>query len=65
MTTTIAALATAAAPAGVAIVRVSGPDTSNLLKLHFHSSGDPTKTPRKLLLGEVWDHSTGQALDQA
>ncbi len=61
---TIAALATAPAPAGVAIVRVSGPDASVILDLIFKSSISPLSEPRKLFFGKIIDPLTNQTLDQ-
>ncbi|MCI5066282.1 tRNA uridine-5-carboxymethylaminomethyl(34) synthesis GTPase MnmE [bacterium] len=55
---TIAALATAAAPAGVAIIRISGPDTAELLKKIFHSSLSLVENPRLLCYGSVVDGET-------
>ena len=64
-TSTIAALATAPAPAGVAIVRVSGPAALQALRAHFSTLSDPSLHPHRLLLGRVIDHGTGQAMDRA
>ena len=63
--TTIAALATAPAPSGVAIVRVSGPKSRQALERLFHSKRKPTANPRELVLGELVDHSTGDKIDKA
>lgn len=62
---TIAALATAPAPAGIAIIRVSGPKTRTALKALFRGSPDPTLDPRHLVFGEIFDHETGQVIDKA
>ncbi len=61
---TIVALATAPAPAGVAIVRVSGPASKALLDLVFKSSFFPTQEARKLFFGRIIDPLTNQTLDQ-
>ncbi|MBN8549560.1 MAG: tRNA uridine-5-carboxymethylaminomethyl(34) synthesis GTPase MnmE [Deltaproteobacteria bacterium] len=62
---TIAALATAPAPAGIAIIRVSGPKTRTALKALFKGSIDPTLDPRHLVFGEIYDHETGNVIDKA
>jgi tRNA modification GTPase len=64
-TTTIAALATAPAPAGVAVVRVSGPKTRMVLKALFRGSSDPVADPRRLVFGRILDHQTGNEIDVA
>ncbi len=64
-TTTIAALATAPAPAGLAIVRVSGPDTKRALRAAFRSTKNPVKCPRELLFGEIIDHRNKEVIDRA
>jgi tRNA modification GTPase len=62
---TIAALATAPQPAGVAIVRISGKQSAEALKALFHSKQDPTTTPRTLCYGKVLDYHTKQPIDHA
>ncbi len=61
--TTIAALATAPAPAGVAIVRVSGPRCRLVLKEVFRSNKDPIKSPRTLIFGDIVDFKSGASID--
>lgn len=62
--TTIVALATSPAPAGIAVVRVSGPKTKLALKAVFKGKKDPVKHPRTLVFGEVLDFKTGGAIDK-
>jgi tRNA modification GTPase len=63
--TTIAALASAPAPAGVAVIRISGSLVRRALHALFRSSKDPCDTPRKLILGEIIDFKTGESIDKA
>ncbi len=62
---TIAALATAPAPAGVAIIRVSGPKTKSLLSQIFRARKNPADYPRELVFGEILDFQSGEVLDRA
>jgi len=62
--TTIAALATAPAPAGVAIVRVSGPRSRLVLKSVFNGKKDPVKCPRTLVFGDILDFKSGASIDK-
>lgn len=62
--TTIAALATAPLPAGVAVIRVSGPRTRLALKALFKGKKDPLRHPRTLIFGEMIDFKTGATLDK-
>lgn len=62
--TTIAALATAPAPAGVAVVRVSGPRSALVLKSLFSGKKDPTKLPRTLVFGDILDFKSGASIDK-
>jgi tRNA modification GTPase len=62
--TTIAALATAPAPAGVAIVRVSGPRSRLVLKSVFNGKKDPVRYPRTLIFGDILDFKTGSSIDK-
>jgi tRNA modification GTPase len=62
--TTIAALATAPAPAGVAIVRVSGPRCRLVLKSVFNGKKDPIKLPRTLVFGDILDFNSGVSIDK-
>ena len=50
---TIAALATAPAPAGVAVIRISGDNCAAILKQMFRSSKDPITSPRELCYGSI------------
>jgi len=62
--TTIAALATAPAPAGVAVVRVSGPRARLALKSIFNGKRDPARRPRTLVYGEILDFKTSAPIDK-
>ena len=62
--TTIAALATAPLPAGVAVIRVSGPRTRLALKSLFRGKKDPVKTPRTLVYGDIVDFKSGAPIDK-
>src|SRR5262245_20074066 len=62
---TIAALATAPAPGGVAIIRLSGERAVELLKKVFHSEEHPEQEPRKLVYGKITEPGSGVLLDQA
>lgn len=64
MNTTIAALATAPAPSGVAVVRVSGPQARTVSNSLIRSSERPTDLPRKLILGELLDAHARKPIDQ-
>lgn len=63
--TTIAALATAPYPAGLAVVRVSGPDTKSAFRTLFRSKKDPVLNPRLAILGDIVDFKTGDVIDRA
>jgi tRNA modification GTPase len=63
--TTIAALATAPLPAGLAVVRVSGPQAKKALRATFRSKKDPTSSPRLLVFGDVVDSQSGTTIDKA
>ncbi len=58
--TTIAALATAPYPSGLAVIRISGPRTRTALLAIFHSKKDPVKLPRTLVFGDLIDYRSGQ-----
>jgi tRNA modification GTPase len=62
--TTIAALATAPLPAGVAIVRVSGPRVQLALSSLFKGKKDPVALPRTLVFGDIIDFKTGATIDK-
>lgn len=62
---TIAALATAPAPAGIAVVRVSGPRARIALAAIFKGSSDPASDPRRLTFGKLLDSQTGDTIDSA
>lgn len=64
-TTTIGALATAPAPAGIAVVRISGPATRTALRSLFKSKKDPTEHPRMLVYGDLIDYRSGGIIDHA
>lgn len=62
--TTIAALATAPVPAGVAVIRVSGPRSRLALKAIFKGKKDPVRHPRTLVFGDIIDFQSGATLDK-
>lgn len=62
--TTIAALATAPAPAGVAVIRVSGPRTKLALRALFRGKRDPARLPRTLVFGDILDFKSGGVIDR-
>jgi tRNA modification GTPase len=61
---TIAALATAPVPAGVAVVRVSGPRAKLVLKALFNGKKDPARHPRTLIFGDILDFKSGESIDK-
>lgn len=63
-TTTIAALATAPAPAGIAVVRISGPLTKKALSSLFRAKESPIKNPRTLVYGRLIDFKTKKTIDK-
>ncbi len=62
---TIAALATAPAPSGVAVIRISGPLTRKALSNLFKSKTPPVDNPRYLSYGSVLDFQSGSVIDKA
>lgn len=62
---TIAALATAPAPAGIAVVRISGPNTKLALRSLFRSKQSPVDKPRTLIYGELIDYKLNSVIDHA
>jgi len=65
MSSTIAALATAPQPAGLAVIRVSGPQSRFVLRALFKSNLKPAKRPRELVIGDLIDFKTGDRIDRA
>ncbi len=61
---TIIALATAPAPSGIAVVRVSGNRAKQSLKVAFSSREDPASDPRRMVFGRIIDEKGG-LIDQA
>lgn len=66
---TIAAIATAPGTGGVGIVRISGPDATNVSdrlfrRAHGVKGGRPLP-PRRLVLGHIVDPETGTTIDEA
>lgn len=62
---TIGALATAPAPAGLAVVRVSGERAREVLSALFKGlKSSPVDNPRKLVFGEVLDFQSGEPIDK-
>jgi len=62
---TIAALATAPFPSGLAVVRVSGPKSAKALKALFRGRKDPTQDPRRLIHGDLIDYKTNEVIGDA
>jgi len=60
---TIAALATAPAPAGLAVIRVSGSGCRKLLPLFFRGNKDPLTRPREMIYGEILNPTDSELLD--
>ena len=65
MIETIAAAATARGPAGLAVIRISGPKTRQICDSIFRSGKKPVNHPRHIILGEVRDPESQEILDQA
>ncbi len=63
MESTIAALATAPAPAGLAVIRISGGDAASLLSQCFKAKRNPVEHPREMVYGTLFNPENGQALD--
>ncbi len=63
--TTIAALATAPASAGIAVIRISGPLTRKALSSLFQSKTSPTDNPRMLCYGKLLDYQSSAVIDKA
>ncbi len=64
-TTTIAALATSPAPAGLAVIRVSGPQSETALRALFRAKRSPVDHPREMVFGHLLDYKTGTDIDHA
>ena len=62
---TIAALATAPAPAGVAVIRVSGAGSLGILSKVFKSKTKPALHPRTLVYGKIVSPTDGVVIDRA
>ena len=62
---TIAALATAPFPAGLAVIRVSGPKAKRALKAVFQSSRDPVSDPRRMTFGDLVDSKSNEVIGDA
>ncbi|MCB0352620.1 MAG: tRNA uridine-5-carboxymethylaminomethyl(34) synthesis GTPase MnmE [Bdellovibrionales bacterium] len=63
-TTTIAALATAPVPAGIAVLRISGPEVKRVLRGVFRAKENPVESPRKLILGDLLQRDGKETLDR-
>jgi len=64
MSDTIAAISTALAPSAIGILRLTGPDTAQILDQVFHPRGEPVsrRAGRTMVLGDVWDRA-GRVID--
>jgi tRNA modification GTPase len=60
---TIVALATAPEPAGIAVIRISGSLTSQIISLIFTSKKSPTSFPRLAIYGKLVDKKRQLPLD--
>ena len=66
LTDSICALSTAPGRSGIGLVRLSGPDSFQILAGVFHAAHAPAKaSPRKAVLGHVFDPQTHEELDEA
>jgi len=65
VTDTIVAPATAPGNGAVAIIRMSGPSSVDILRSMWNSQNKAKLEPRKLSLGTIVDPQTGAKLDQA
>lgn len=54
---TIAAVSTPFGKGGIAVIKLSGPDSVRLLKIIFSSSSDPEKNIRKMIYGHIKENS--------
>lgn len=61
---TIAALATAPGPAGIAVIRASGPGCREVLRTLFVSEQSPITHPRTLVLGSIMGDRGRRVIDQ-
>jgi tRNA modification GTPase len=62
---TIAALATAPHPAGIAVVRASGPETKAALRALFRGKKIPSEHAREMIFGDLLDYKSGEVIDHA
>ncbi|NMC63444.1 MAG: tRNA uridine-5-carboxymethylaminomethyl(34) synthesis GTPase MnmE, partial [SAR324 cluster bacterium] len=62
---TIVALATAAVPAGLGVIRVSGDKAKMALNTIFKAKTSPLDDPRRLILGKVVDPINNSTIDKA
>jgi len=62
-TDTIAAIATPLGNGGIGILRISGPESGEILRRVFRGGSDPLSQPRRLILGDVQD-ARGNVLDR-
>ncbi len=52
-------------PAGIAVVRISGPDALSALHAVFRAKRQPEQHPREMILGELVAQPSGAYIDQA
>ncbi|MBE6703404.1 MAG: tRNA uridine-5-carboxymethylaminomethyl(34) synthesis GTPase MnmE [Ruminococcaceae bacterium] len=55
---TVAAVSTPRGKGGIAVIRISGPDTGAILKKVFRSAKDPVKHPRRACFGQIVEGET-------
>lgn len=60
---TVAAVSTPRGKGGIAVIRISGPETKALLQKLFRGKTDPVTSPRRACFGEILDHD-GTVLDE-
>jgi len=60
---TIAALATAPSPAGVAVIRISGPDSLAIAQQVFNSKSSLSEPPRMMLFGSIINPLSKERID--
>jgi tRNA modification GTPase len=61
----IAALATAPAPSGISVIRVSGSGAHDILNCIFQGKENPCNTFRKLIYGKIISYPEAQTIDHA
>ena len=60
---TVAAVSTPRGKGGIAVIRISGDETTAVLGRVFRAASDPCTTPRKAVFGKIID-AEGQVIDE-